>query len=547
MKKWFWGIAFFLLAALCACEADNVVESTTPVAQVPSPTVTIPVMVTNTTLPTDVPNTPTIRASRTPLPQEDDVLASHRDDLHSKPTYTPRPTFTPSSTLTPSPVPPLESSQLLKTRHPSFEEVGTFLLNLPTEYFNGVWWNPEDVASDVNIFKTFRGITEALQLIYEDVNGDQQEDLIVTDVLLTAIFLWGGDEYLTPFVILGSEWKYWPASHTSFDDWTNDGVPEVLFDYRSDSGGTGVRYYGWERFVIHCGRDECNIVWDGLLTNIYTDSNLGGLTLFQSIISHNMENGQLWLEQNKTRFSIFDSYYWPPEEYWTVSLESLKVFTSTQDIYVWDGIQFDLTETKIIDEPYIIEQEALLAADNDFDHAIVTYENNHMEERNNDFCQLFVNDAPVGDFFGCKRNFTTVEWQDVTGDGLSEIIVTALSGANPKAFAGTWPDVEYEDWFTLSDIDCVHQHLLAYQWDGTTATEIADIEGCVVQADLYGVKWSDIDNDGQVEILTANDWFTETECIAEIRNSCWFEFDYENNIFKWNGIEFVLWDTIPND
>jgi hypothetical protein len=112
-----------------------------------------------------------------------------------------------------------------------------YLVNLPTQYFRRVWRDPEDIAYDVDIFQDQRGLTEAVQLTYEDVNGDQEEDLVVTDLLLTAIFLWGDDTYLTPYIILGSSWKYAPASQTNLVDWTNDSVSEVIFNYRSDSGG----------------------------------------------------------------------------------------------------------------------------------------------------------------------------------------------------------------------------------------------------------------------------------------------------------------------
>jgi hypothetical protein len=230
-----------------------------------------------------------------------------------------------------------------------------------------------------------------------------------------------------------------------------------------------------------------------------------------------------------------------------VSLEALKVFTSTQEIYVWDGTTFDLTETKVLREPTIVEEDASLEANSELGRATVAVENNHRAGGNNDFCQLFLNNEPVGDLFGCKRNFTTVEWRDVTEDGRPEVVVEALSGARPSAFRGTWPDVEYEDWVTLSEIECVHQHLLAYQWDGATATKIADVEGCLVQSDLYGVRLSDLDDDGQVEIVAANSWYTERECPADVLYYCWFEFGYENNVFKWNGTEFVLWDTVPSD
>lgn len=542
MNKYPWGTVLFLILVLCACNANSFPEQT-PIGQDGSPLVGTTPTLTHTTDPaltaTNVAARPTTVPSPTPNPTSTATPRVYA-------TITRLPSLTPTLTPTPTLIPTLESAQLLKPRQPTAEEVKAYLLNLPTAYFHGVYLSLESVASDVNTFKNYRGFSEALELIYEDVNGDQQDDLIVTDVLLTAVFLWANSEYLTPFVIVGSEWKYEPASRTSFADWTNDGVPEVIFDYRSDSGGTGVRYWGWETFVIHCDSNECAIIWNELLTTLYSDYNLGGLTLFQSTIDHYVEDGQLLLERNRSRFSIYDSYYWPPAGYWNVPVDTLKVFTSTQEIYIWDGTTFALTETSVMGEPYIIETVASLEATYGLDQITITAENNRSATDNNDFCQLFLNEETVGEFFGCKHNFTTVEWLDVTADGRPEIVITAYSGARPSAFNGTWPDVDFEDWFSLSDIDCVHQHWLAYQWDGVTATKIADVEGCVVQENLYGVRLADLEDDGQVEIIAANQWFTESECTTDSRFSCWYEFDYINDVYKWNGSEFVLWGTVPH-
>jgi len=541
MNKYLYSISLLLILALSACTAGT---STSPAqtaisesllrTPTPTPTSTHSISLTITT-PTIAPS-PTANPSYTPQNTATPRVYA---------TITRLPSLTPTLTPTPTLIPTLDSSQLLQPRNPSLEEIKTYLFNLPTEYFHSIHDDLEYVADQVSTFKNYRGFSEALQLTYEDVNGDQQDDLIVTDVLLTGIFLWGNSEYLTPFVMLGSEWKYSPASHTSFADWTGDSTPEVIFDYRSDSGGTGVSYSGWETFVIHCDHTECIVIWNGGLTSLYSDYNLGGLTLFQSTLNRYTEDGQLLLERNRSHFSIYDSYYWPPESYWDVPLEALKVYTSTQEIYIWDGSMFTLIETNVIRQPYIITGTATFEATHELDRATITFENNHLADANNDFCQLILNEEPIGEYFGCKRNFTTVEWRDITGDGQPDIVIRAFSGARPSALKGTWPEVE--DWLLLSDIDCAHQHLLAYQWNGLTARKIADVEGCVVQDDLYGVRLTDLDSDGQVEIMAANQWFTEEECIGTIRFSCWYEFGYANNIFKWNGLEFVLTDTVPNE
>ncbi len=529
-----WTILIILLSSYSCAANNSLTQAST--GETSYPILVSSITPTLTATPTASPTaTPLTKSNHTPYPTENGVSPEAK-------THTP--TNTPAPTLTPSPTSTLEFSERLKSREPSLEEIKTYLLNLPTEQFHGIWSDTDNVAYDVKTFKDYRGFTDNLFIIYKDVNGDQEEDLIVTDVLLTAIFLWSNEEYHLPYVILGSEWKYFPSSQTSFEDWTNDGVPEVIFNYVGDSGGTGARYASWSRYVIRCEQDDCHLIWDGLLTNIYSDYNTGGLTLFQSEIERRLENERLLLEKTTSGFSIYDLYFLSPEEYWNIP-EALKVYTSTLESFVWDGSVFERMETEILDEPYIIEEDASLEADFEGNRALITYENNHAADGNNDFCQLFVNEDVVGNLFGCKRNFTTVEWRDITNDGQLEIVVKALSGAWPYAFSGTWPDVDSEDWYQLSDISCVHQHLLAYHWDGGVSRKIADVEGCVIQSDLFGVQLSDIDNDGQVEVLAGSSLFTKMECTAGIQYSCWYEFDPQIDTYKWNGTEFLLWDSEP--
>lgn len=85
----------------------------------------------------------------------------------------------------------------------------------------------------------FSGPVEGFELFYADVNGDQVEDLIVGDELKVAILLWDGSQYQEGFKTGYAFWKYRPAGRVTLEDWTMDGVPEVVFDYRGDTGGTG--------------------------------------------------------------------------------------------------------------------------------------------------------------------------------------------------------------------------------------------------------------------------------------------------------------------
>lgn len=141
-------------------------------------------------------------------------------------------------------------------------------------------------------------------------------------------------------------------------------------------------------------------------------------------------------------------------------------------------------------------------------------------------CTLYVDNQIVGDAFDCKGNFTTVQWQDITNDGQEEIVIITLSYGEKTELRET----------------CLQQHLLAYEWIGSEAVEIANIRGCVVEADLYGVRFDDLENDDQVEIVAADSWHTEPECFRDLclGGSEWFELGHRDEIYKWDGSSFVF-------
>jgi hypothetical protein len=126
---------------------------------------------------------------------------------------------------------------------------------------------------------------------------------------------------------------------------------------------------------------------------------------------------------------------------------------------------------------------------------------------------------------------------DITNDSEKEIVIIT--------FSGKWPtDTDSNQ---LSDIDCVHQRLLSYQWINNTAVEIANVAGCVVQSDLYGVRMEDLEGDGQLEIIAADGWTTEPFCYEsdDAYLGCWYEFGYHNLIYRWNGSQFAPAGQLP--
>ncbi len=154
---------------------------------------------------------------------------------------------TPRPTLPPSPTPTLEPVELLADRYPTIDNLEAYLLDVPDGYFKTTSFDREYL---INEFRN-RGLTTGAELIYQDINGDGVADLIVSDRLTVAIFLWLENRYSAPFILVGSGWKYAPSSKVTLEDWTNDGIPEIIFDYRGDAGGTGISFNVWDRFIPH--------------------------------------------------------------------------------------------------------------------------------------------------------------------------------------------------------------------------------------------------------------------------------------------------------
>jgi hypothetical protein len=220
------------------------------------------------------------------------------------------------------------------------------------------------------------------------------------------------------------------------------------------------------------------------------------------------------------------------------AFEYLTIFTSTLSIYEWNNSTFEFQGEEIVSLPRQIQSASNLEAQNESGNvAAIKFTEVDYPISQNDRCELFVDDVLLGEMFGCKYNFTTVEWKDITQDGRDEIIVTALSGS-----------MDPENLFEI-EANCFHQHLIAFTWDGENAEEIIDTYGCVVQQDLFGVRFEDFDSDGQDEIIAAR-WHTETDC-SDIESEvigfnlyCFHDLDYNLWIYKWNGSRFVYWDSV---
>lgn len=439
------------------------------------------------------------------------------ETIEPSPVPSATPTVEPTATMTqviatktpmPEPSPTGIVTPTLTIRKPSGEQVATYLKWL---YPNWQTYGPYGPGVDT------------IETSFEDVNGDGSFDIVGLNPPEVYVFLWSGKEYSVPIKFSGDfPDRGYPFAELSFADWTNDGVSEIVFDNAVLSGGTGYGVIDTTRYIITCRFKECNVVWQGRLSLSINDANTGGLGEYKADIQlTSEEDGKAALHYLFSGFAIYTEPLepiTPDDDPW---YSGLYVHTTTLSVYSWTGANFALTDESIVSAGYVVHSQAFLEAlgpsNTKASVSIVTSYRIPDVLSENDVCQLNVQDQPVGSPFGCKQDFIRVYWDDITGDGKVEVRVVALSGAIDQ-------NVEY-----VSDKKCVHQRLLAYQWNGTTATEIANITGCVVHEDLYGVRLEDYDQDGQPEILAAS-------------NS---EHTHDQ-IYKWNGSRFVFWDDVPS-
>ncbi|MBE2225554.1 MAG: hypothetical protein IAF02_28720, partial [Anaerolineae bacterium] len=385
-------------------------------------------------------------------------------------------------------------------------------------------------------------------------------DLIISDYMFVGVFLWTGDHYEGAFVYQGDPWKYDPGSRVTLEDWTQDGIPEIVFDYREDTGGTGSRVTDWERYIIHClDNFTCHMIWAGEMGALSEAYSTGRVNLLRASIEHSINSAtNPVLEYRSETFAVYTlgtlpftypigngilSYdsgrpleNIPDYSTW----ESLKVYTSTLEIFAWNGDQYEWQETRITAPMQIIDSQAKLEAiSEDGITASIVYERYDDATIDIDVCQLLVNEEETGPAFGCKHNFSQLEWLDVTGDGEEELIIRGYAGF-PLDNGGDWGS-------DFHDKDCsVKQLMIILQWNDSELKAIADISGCVVESDLYGVRFEDVNEDGQTEIVAANGMFTEPRCYSRFsldglggkQGNCWYELGYQNEVYTWNGSEF---------
>lgn len=467
--------------------------------------------------------------------------ASLAPPVMAPPTATPQPLLTQPFTPTPTPA----NTLILSIREPDLQQLNDYLKGLfPDNFyfaeedyvthatpFEEQTFLAEDISGDGELDQVaYDEITAppavGLALVYEDVNGDAENDLIFYGYPGLVVLLWQGTQYAEPFVVKG-EWSRGggPWNAASFQDWTGDGIPEVVLDKETGGGGSDLWIYYTKRSIIHCV-EFCKVVWENPVSIYTNDFSTGGLAEYEVDMRLTTDTPPM-LRVVDGGFAI----YCCSEQDDLDERQSLRLYSSKLKLYTWKGDDFELIQEETIRLAQVIGVQSVLSATNATGtQAAITWQNNGSASNTNEFCQLLINNVPVGKYFGCRHKFTQVAWQDITNDQQAELVITTYSAAYP--YGPSLPFAAYGD-EVLSAETCPHQKLLAYTWDGQTAVEIANVAGCVIQEDLYGVRLEDYDGDGQTEVLAARIALQEAP------------YRIENRAYKWNGQRFVMWSEIP--
>lgn len=430
------------------------------------------------------------------------------------PTIPPTATATATATSTAVPAPTFALTQ----REPTLAEIEEFLSQSPVLFFSQTG-DVELLA--LNDFISEYNLSEFTEIFYEDVNGDEDMDLIVADLNLIGwkpgfviVTLWNKNQYSTPFMILDGA-KYTPGLRVTFEDWTNDAIPEVIFDFSSDTGGPGFLETTWKRYVIHC-QTSCNVAWQGITGQLSTYNSVGLITTdFEKSID----------DVSIPNISVTNHSFYAPDVSGNggPNFTSYRVLTTTESTFTWDGIRFQQNDQKVLSAEYsVIGEPILLAANQIYGAAAISTELNKSDPYRYIYsCLLILNDYPVSESFECLPDFTKIFWQDITNDGEEELVVLATG-------LGT-------------------QQLLAFELNGPEISQIADVTGDIIRSDLFGVHLEDIDDDGQLEILAGRGYVTEgSDCkvyddiYPDPTEICWWnELNLWEEVYRWDGQQFV--------
>jgi|GEM_PF-5411249 len=281
------------------------------------------------------------------------------------------------------------SAQENLPRHPTVDEVAAYLrfhLNEPPEGFISYFW------------------IDDTPLLYTDLNGDGEEDLIARGWLFVAVMLWDGGNYSAPLQIIytaSPESGAW--SQVTLDDWTLDGLLDITFDRRVPVQGADFTGNRFERTIISCEL-LCHVAWDGEIAEYIEVESETGMYLSQAemTISEN-ENGRVVLDVIVEDFAFNCTHVICTVRGEVIEQDGFQAHSRIGEKirirYLWDGLEFLRSDTLTLIDTHIMPPQSRLSAGN----ARI-----HYDEQ----CQLILDDVAIGEAFDCVIDFAQIYWRD---------------------------------------------------------------------------------------------------------------------------------------
>jgi hypothetical protein len=426
-------------------------------------------------------------------------------------TATPIVTANPTATMTP--VPRLTNSQ------PTLADLQEYLANVPVRFFSE---QHNGTLPYEGYFQEFP-LSENAEIVYQDVNGNGVDDIILHELQpfpwgrgILLVMTWQADGYGDPLLLVGFA-KYDPRHRFFFEDWTGDGILEMVYDFMSDNGGTGYIEITQTRYLIHC-QQTCKVAWwkvTGMWEQYYT-------------VGWTHTAIERFIDDETLNLSVLTESFYAPQLQ-DIHLDKynpgFQVLTSTLEIYAWNETRFELVESQILSPAYYSESQPTWTAVNTTGleaHLVAEFsdEDTYLPIY---ACTVHIEEVWVSEPFDCDPGFTSVAWRDITGDGQDEIVITTL------AFR--------------------QQRLLAFQWNGVETVPIADVSGDIIRSNLFGVALEDVNGDGRMEIRAAKiDLSQRSFCryysgfYPDEVEICWVEWIFVEDVYKWNGVAYIKRD-----
>lgn len=367
--------------------------------------------------------------------------------------------------------------------------------------------------------------TEHSRWQYADVSGDGEDDLILSGYIsgggtFVNVLVWMDNHYCAPYMT--STYALGGGAVT-LEDWTNDDIPDLIFDTRS-YGHSSVDSYSltWSTTVVTCQNENCRTILNLPRIFHYSQDSSGRTSTISTDFERSNMSGIPSIHTRSEGFRLGSPAY---------DTTPLVIYPTTDRTYQWNGTTFEITQENGAWSGAVTNSMQILTATSTtgVNAAIMLESNDDYSPYGMPFgtmrCHLFIGEQ---EFFAplCYDRFVQVQWQDVTNDGEEELLFSTMGGLQKGQ-------------------NCIHRNVTIIQLIDGDPTRLGVLSGCIIQANLYGVRVEDIDGDGQVELIAAKRLIDGEQSEVESPNRPW-PIQLET-VYRFNGTQFVQAETIPRD